>query len=299
MPVVVRSAAYSRAEIVQAAEPIKAKLRTPQPHRRGILIPPDGHGVEVVTDGSPDALGDLPAIGVPVSVRAWTNFSFLNSRLDDSSPWSGGGRLKIYDGSTYLGYCTTGWGVHSASGTRYILTAAHCGKTGTRFTDGAGEFIGNGNQDRNDLDIMLIPTYSANNMWDGPATTGNFLKYVAGSDSARPNDRLCTSGSTSGAICGITIPATASFAEQICDYDVYHEWHCAGDLVYAEKAGSPAANGGDSGGPVFSTVGTNQVMVKGTITGGGYDSSRNVYVLLFQDFVTAQRVWGISVNLTL
>ncbi|NUS57712.1 MAG: hypothetical protein HOV66_23075, partial [Streptomycetaceae bacterium] len=201
LPIVVRRAAYSMAEIRRAAEPIKALLAHPQPHLRGVMIPPDGHGLEVVTDGSPDALKGLPAVGVPVSVRAWTNFSFLDSRLDDSSPWSGGGRLKIYNGSNYLGYCTTGWGVHSASGTRYLLTAAHCGKTGTRFTDGAGELIGYGNQDRNDLDIMLIPTYSANNMWDGPVASGNFLKWVAGSDDARPNDQLCTSGSTSGAVC--------------------------------------------------------------------------------------------------
>ncbi|MFS8104288.1 S1 family peptidase [Lentzea alba] len=104
-----------------------------------------------------------------------------------------------------------------------------------------------------------MPTDADNWMWDGGSNTNNFTKRVDGRAEARPGFTVCQSGSTSGAVCNIR--NRTETAHEVCGIDVYGNRKCYNDLFVAEHVdpNTIACRGGDSGGPVFTLVGSNAV----------------------------------------
>jgi hypothetical protein len=162
--------------------------------------------------------------------------------------------------------CTTGFGVHSPfDGKAYLLTAGHCGAAGEQVRTGAGGVIGPITRDDNRADTLLVATRAGNEIFDGPYTTTD-ARPVVGAAPSYVGEAVCTSGSLSGTICGITVVAT--------DVTINVGSYLIDGVTKAERAGRAAAAGnGDSGGPVYSpseSPGPNgergSVVAKGTVT---------------------------------
>jgi hypothetical protein len=267
-------------------------------------IASDGSGL--VVDADPDRALPLalpidmnvPA-GIPVSVvkRKRLRFAYtgpinalpkgLASRLDDTWPYWGGGRITNTDFRTDINpvQCTAGFPV-TAGGAQYMLTAGHCGRPGGAWTNGNNtEFFGTGAYEHVGYDLLLISASVGGAIWDGGVGSGEFTKGIAGWDWVWPGEWLCTSGSVTGALCGHVVDY---FTANYCDFDPYGSFECYDDLILAHQVyQSTAVNSGDSGGPVFGLSGSDRVIAKGTISGGGGDQ------IMFQDFATA---WRVSCN---
>ncbi|MFD1044709.1 hypothetical protein ACFQ1S_03425 [Kibdelosporangium lantanae] len=206
--------------------------------------------------------------------------------LDDTPRYFGGGAIKNNDG---VGYCTAGWSV-TAGGTSYMLTAGHCGRPGGTWNNGSGNlYFGTAKYEVPEHDLLLIQASVSGRMWDGARNALEFSKGVVGSDYNFPGEMLCTSGMVTRALCNFQ--TGDNFQASYCATDAYGHDECYYDLLLADQldyleAGQP----GDSGGPVFSLSGTTHVIAEGIISG-----KRASRTLIFQDFVTAQRDFGISV----
>ncbi|MFD1049471.1 hypothetical protein ACFQ1S_30025 [Kibdelosporangium lantanae] len=138
-------------------------------------------------------------------------------------------------------------------------------------------------------DLLLVYSSVQGRMWDGDANSVTFYKGVAGSDYNFPGEMLCTSGSVSRAICNYQTGENFQFGYWGKDVYEHDEWY--DDLLLAvQRDGRTAALPGDSGGPVFSLSGSNRVIAEGVISG-----VHNENTLIFQDFLTAQRDFGINV----
>ncbi|MEU4625376.1 hypothetical protein AB0G04_36070 [Actinoplanes sp. NPDC023801] len=206
------------------------------------------------------------------------------SRLDDSPAWNGGIRLVNRDSPKGWYECTSGFGTRQGNN-YYLVTAAHCGhSSGDRYYDAAGEFIGTSCGEQSTLDIQVICAPGFYRMFDGPPGTTNY-KNVLGWGYHVVNELLCHSGATSGVICGLkTIGGDYQVWGEDSDGD---QFYVKGLIKTTQIDGQTGARKGDSGGPVFSLMGTG-VRAKGTISAGGAGSD----TMLFQDWADYLRQWS-------
>ncbi|QFU90113.1 hypothetical protein [Amycolatopsis sp. YIM 10] len=283
VPVSVKDAPYSLAELETASAEITEQLRTR----------PDGpaHSVEVTPDGGSLVVGvdqvttlqalDLAEVAVPVRVAQRERMASFG-RLDDTPPYWGGARIVSTDIPIE---CTSGFGVH-AGGQRYLLTAGHCGRPDAGWTNGNGSrFIGNATHEHIDHDLLLIATDAGSRIYDGGVGVNEFSKAVSGWAWTAGNEWVCSSGSVSGVICNHVVEL---FNRVLCGYNAYGDYECYSGLVQTKQFdGLTAGRPGDSGGPVFGLDG-DRVVAKGTITGGGG------VTLLWQQFGTAVGDFGIA-----
>ena len=289
-PVEIRAAAYSRAELRAAAAVIGEKMKAdPAGAVHSIEIPVDGSGLVIGTErSSVQANQSLPALQVPVKIQEKPRF-YLNGRYNDVAPFWGGSAIINQDNGVR---CTAGFGVRTA-GYKYLLTAGHCGRAGGGWWNGDRSLsIGIASQENTAHDLLLIRTRAGRGIYDGPVNTA-YSKGVAGWDWAYANEYVCQSGSTSGTVCGIQNSTNSAF--QFCAPGLYGGYECYSDLVLAKKVdGSVASRGGDSGGPVFTLYGSDRVIAKGTLTGGGSDGTCADCLFVYQDFGTAWRDFGVT-----
>ncbi len=266
-PVRVRTAAHSLAELRAAA----ATIRAADPGSvDAVKFPADGSGL--VLGVSPAARAAVPQVDVPVTIVHEEPLRPV-SREDDSAPWSGGAQIR--NGNSY---CTSGFGVRNSSNARYVLTAAHCGQTGNRITDGRGEWIGDVGPRHQDHDVALIPTSNVDDQIYVGGANSNATRVVDGWDWTFVGEYLCQSGVTSAFETG----------GPVCNIKVLFYYDDREDLVEAEQMnGQPAARGGDSGGPIYSNSASGGVIAKGTVTRSAGPR------LGFQDFGTAYRDFGV------
>jgi hypothetical protein len=272
-----KTAAHSLAELKAAARRIRAA--SPGPVVHAIKLPADGSGLIVGADpraGATALAARLPRVGVPVTIVHEEPLK-PTSRDDDWAPWSGGATIV---NRTRGAACTSGFGVRNGSNAKYILTAAHCGQVGDRFTDGRGEWIGDVGPRHQDHDIALIPTSNVEDrIYVGDRNSNNGLT-VDDWGWTFVGEYLCQSGVTSAGVLG----------GPICNIKVLFYWDDREDLVEAEQMnGQAVARGGDSGGPVYSGSASGGVIAKGTVTRSAGPR------LGFQDFGTAWRDFGISI----
>jgi hypothetical protein len=195
------------------------------------------------------------------------------SRDDDWAPWKGGATIVNPDQGTA---CTSGFGVRNGSAS-YILTAAHCGQAGQRFTDARGEAIGTIGPRNQDHDVELVPTSSVDGYVYVGTPTDNVVVPVEGWGWTFVGEYLCQSGVTS----------SRELGRPVCNLKVLFYYADREDLVEAEQTeGQTAARPGDSGGPIYSIAASGKLVAKGTTT-------RTAGARIgFQDYGTAWRDFG-------
>ncbi len=279
----VAPAAYSLAELQAAAD----KLRSAVPVGRSQLVqavytPADGSGLIVslkntvigTATTATTAVEELSEVPVKVLEEAPITEA---SRWDDSPPWKGGARIwNQTEGSV----CTSGFAVRNAANQRFILTAEHCGNSGSRFADGVGEYIGTVGSVNATHDIELIPTANVASQIYLGGRNSNTVTPVTGWGHVFVGQMLCQGGFTSADVTG----------GPVCNLRVTR-WDTSerGFAVADQINGLTPARGGDSGGPVYSASSGGVVAngitswVSGTTTVG------------FQDFATANGDFGVYI----
>jgi streptogrisin D len=302
VPVQIKPAKYSRVELkVEAARLSAAMRKDPASSLHMVQIPVDGSHLTAVYDkGAGIAVKStlttsksvtaqsvpIKKAGIPIVTKEAERVA-LADRFDDgelTGTYSGGARIINNDVDKG---CTSGFGVRSGS-QRYLLTAGHCGRVGGSFDNGnRTRRIGTASNENVAHDLLLIPASTDHYIWDGGATSNNFVKTVIGWDWARGNELVCQSGATSGAVCGIR--NNTDYTATLCGDDIYRHRECYNDLISANRAAGLACRLGDSGAPVFALAsGEYQVIAKGTVTGCG-----DVSGMVYQDFGTAYRDFNI------
>ncbi|MEW2077367.1 trypsin-like serine protease [Streptomyces sp. NPDC013433] len=281
-PVHIVAADHSLAELKDASELLQARLEKAPSLGHSVKIPTDGSGLVLAQDTTRAArtasvAQDHSTVDriAGVSVKTISEEPLQErSRVNDGAPWSGGAQINFNGGA-----CTAGFGVRDASAT-YLLTAEHCGRSGNRFTNPQGTYIGTSTKSSDAHDVMLIPTNSDNFMYTGGPDSDAGVR-VDGWDHVFPGEYLCQSGITSARATG----------GPVCNMKVLFFYNDSEDLVEAEQMdGREAARSGDSGGPIYTASAAGGAIAKGTVT-------RSAGARLgFQDFYTATRDFGIWIN---
>lgn len=227
---------------------------------------------------------DAARVTTPVEIRTAGELAVAQSRIDDVSPFNGGVRFRNFDAHQE---CTTGFGV-VRGGQTYLLSAAHCASYPDSLYDGE---IGQPSfspmntvyQEDWDKDIMLINARGFYRMFDGSPTTSNY-KLVRGWGYRATGELLCHSGATSGTVCGLRTTDIVNGSYRVTDSDG-DTFYVHGMNTAVQVNGMTAARGGDSGGPVFSLLGSG-VRAKGVVSGSSGST------LIFQDWGEVIRVFN-------
>jgi len=269
-PVIVHAADYSMAELRIAAGRLRASWPGGGDAVQAIKFKPDGSGLVASVPLSLKA--SIPYVGVPVDLAVEAPLR-PTSRDDDWAPWKGGATIVNPDQGTA---CTSGFGVRNGSAS-YLLTAAHCGQAGQRFTDARGEFIGTIGPRNQDHDVELVPTSSVDGYVYVGTPTDSVAASVEGWGWTFIGEYLCQSGVTS----------SRELGRPVCNLKVLFYYADREDLVEAEQTeGQTAARPGDSGGPIYSVAASGKLVAKGTTT-------RTAGARIgFQDYGTAWRDFG-------
>ena len=211
------------------------------------------------------------AAGVPVGVSVGPAPE-ASTRLNDTSPWFGGGRLTD---NVPRPICSSGFGM-VVGRAQFLLTARHCGVQA--FSN--GQLAGAGRQLIGNVTAAVLPADSEAISIAAPGVAGTSI-YTGGVNDATEgsirvnrvgvnirNQFVCTSGSFSGEHCQLRINNTALF---VAGAALGVPIRVVGPLNLAISAvGGVAAGGGDSGGPVaqHSATTLGAVSGMGTINGG-------------------------------
>jgi hypothetical protein len=181
-------------------------------------------------------------------------------RLDDVSPYKGGGRIITADGQP----CSTGFYVNSSTFGTVMVTSGHC-------ADANGETILNGNMIHSlgtiegrqlpNPDLALIDgrTYLARSFaWEDNST----LKSVANSANPLTGTYYCNLGSFSQRVCS----TYSSLNMQFCDVE-----GCTTGLAFTSQhcQYGPLAEGGDSGGGIVRELADAKIGARGIVVAGG------------------------------
>jgi hypothetical protein len=207
---------------------------------------------------------------------------FTGWRFNDYAPWYGGDRL-----SSSVGGCTSGFEA-IYNGAPSMLTASHCGGVGTSFyngpsTSGTYRFMGNSVYSNSGSDVAAIGVTSATNTINVGSTTAPTQMGVSGWASPVVGEYLCQSGSYTGEVCGLRVVDTNQ--QQCVSWFLFICTSYMGplsDVVNSAGYGNYAAGHGDSGGPVYSRVGST-VVAKGLVHGQLTDTAKNSYPSYFSD----------------
>ncbi|HUQ79421.1 MAG TPA: hypothetical protein VM427_11195 [Patescibacteria group bacterium] len=179
------------------------------------------------------------------------------TRLDCGPPWKGG--IKIAR-TNPTGYCTSGYVVRKLVGATYnyaIWTAGHCTSGTWREGSISGTTIGTTSavyfSDGGNTDIQVIPisaSQKSNQIIDDTASCTNCTLRVMtngqqGLNEDNVGDTVCNEGAFTGRTCGV-----------IKSTDYTFNWTAQGKILYHFARATYVRIGGDSGGPVWTTVGS-------------------------------------------
>lgn len=287
-PVEMAVAAHSRAELTAAAATAMAHIRAGGSAFSSVEIAYNGRGL--VLNGTASASRRTAAesrsrLGIPagIDVKVRTDGPLvLQNRVDDPAPFQGGS--DIHTGN--LG-CTSGFSVANSSGT-YLLTAGHCGDVGSQFRGGLNQPIGTATAKHRSHDLMLISAPVEGKIWFGGARADAVGTLgVGGWAGTFPGEFLCREGVYSGTVCNYRVSDTFQWSGCNADGSL-----CVDDLVIADQLNGTPALAGDSGGPLYVLDSNTRAIAKGTFSGHLGENRARV---LFQDFETASRDFGINV----
>ncbi|MFF0298213.1 hypothetical protein ACFYST_32100 [Kitasatospora sp. NPDC004614] len=199
--------------------------------------------------------------GVPVQAAEGPEGTDTYSRHDDSSAFWAGAELNTPGHQ----FCTSGF-AGSHGGSDVVLTASHCGTSGT-FTTGTGNIEGWAQSSDLGFDTTFITLNGSagNQFYDGAWNDPNgYHKHVASWGLNHDGDYVCTSGAMSGVKCNIQVryAGVDSNIGGITRHNVVQ--------AMRTNTGDHAAAQGDSGGPVVTSPdGTygNDMQARGLISG--------------------------------
>jgi len=284
-PVEIHAAKYSLAQLATASDKLVAYLKShPGGPAHRVSTPVDGSGLVVGVD-SVASKAALPVVGVPTRTVVQDRIEPLG-RYDDYPEYYGGGYIQSTAGNRSV-YCSAGFGVWM-QGQKYLLTAGHCGRPGQVWRNGNNSLVvGTATLEEPYQDLLLVSANAGNRIftgWGGSTTTMN----VGWWDWAYTGEELCSSGAILTIKCGLVTEDAGN--SSYCNWDAYGNWECYGGLVRSvQEDNQRAFVVGDSGGPVFLPLASGAVLAKGIISGGDNGS-----VLLWQDFATANQLWGLT-----
>ncbi len=257
----VRQARYSLAKLDAAVADLSAQMRLPmmakQPQIQSWYADIKTNKVVVtVNEGALEAGIDLVAVsGIdPSMVRLETS----KARPQTASDLFGGQfyGFTLPDGKQ--GNCSVGFNARNSAGTRYVLTAGHCGPVGrlTRIASSASLGVIDGSVfPGSDMAVMRITNSAI-------VQRGRVVNYsggsvlVAGSTPAVVGASICRSGDRTGYRCGVVRGLNVSVS-----YGV-------GNTVNGLTETSACNGQGDSGGSYITPGGQAQ----GVASGGSYFS---------------------------
>ena len=169
-----------------------------------------------------------------------------------------------------------------------MLTAAHCATAPDVAYQGYdGERMGPVTRESYQYDLILVDAPGYFRMFDNVQPNGFDWKLVLGWGYHATGEYLCHSSATSGVVCGlrtgystnIVVPSSSPDSDGDWGYTIY------GLIRTTQVNGQIAARGGDSGGPVFSLMGSG-VRAKGVVSAGGGST------MFFQDWADVIRIYG-------
>ncbi|MBK7820041.1 MAG: hypothetical protein IPJ61_02935 [Tessaracoccus sp.] len=176
------------------------------------------------------------------------------SRSSDTSPHWGGAKIVK---STGGGPCSTGFAVKNSAGTKFMLTAAHCGALNTVWKSGSytvGKIVKRAPYPTFDLALIGEKSYGTYIYMGG--STGSGTATGAAANPALYT-KYCTSGSSSYENCDMD---TLSLTGVLCAPD-----GCTSGL--AVLVGISPVRPGDSGGPLV-LKGASKVYPRGIVIAG-------------------------------
>ncbi|MBT8163482.1 S1 family peptidase [Arthrobacter sp. GN70] len=220
----------------------------------------------------------------------------------DSEPYYGGDRIvstQVENGINYVVQCTVS-APYVNSSTVYMMSAGHCGPTGTAWNQ--GYFDGSNIYISGSMGTASSVQWG-NNRIDGALLTGasyapyiwtdgaNYVSaHVTGAATVvpkgvNPGTGVCTDGSFTGYACGGTVSFTNACANISEGSVVYYV--CGLDIA---DSATPIVQSGDSGGPVVVPT-SGGVLMAGTISA----QSNGGKEVLFSDVNYLQQVFAVSV----
>ncbi|MGA1835553.1 hypothetical protein VD659_01350 [Herbiconiux sp. 11R-BC] len=216
-------------------------------------------GLSDKTDERVEALREEYGQGVSVQTGL-TPSTATSGRADDSPEWYGGDFV-----SNSTGTCTTAFPVKWQSN-KYILTAGHCfGLTesvynyaGWPINRGLNGYIGgitNHSFGNGVPDAELIAADGSRSIWDGGTLGSGLNSPVVGFSDPWNGAPMCLSGALDGQYCSFTasnvgLPVTVNYGS--VTYTVSNTSLITGPSVQA-------IGPGDSGAPVFGSIGGSQL----------------------------------------
>jgi len=161
------------------------------------------------------------------------------SRKSDTPPFWGGAGI-----ATPVGICSAGYTVQNSAGTRYMVTAGHCGSNGGAVTTengglAFGTISGNGGPSR-DMELIGGQSYAGRIYGGGVDSTVSYPVVGAG-DPVVGFNNYCHSGRTTGENCGHT---AVSVTGSVCT-----SFGCQSPVIVFTGGVQPQP--GDSGDPFF------------------------------------------------
>ncbi|MFH8385481.1 S1 family peptidase [Kitasatospora sp. NPDC018058] len=221
---------------------------------------PDSARRHRVLTGEQVAAHAAELAGVPVDAGPAAAPTATATRHSDASPWSAGAELTAPGNA----FCTSGFGAWRGK-TAVLLTAAHCGTSGT-YRTGTGAEIGKAADADTGLDITVINIHGtpSGRFYDGAWDNGSgYSKRVFGAGHNSVGGLVCDSGAMSGVHCGLKITKT-DFAANVDDV-----WHTDMDSAVRTDDKTISVAQGDSGGPVFASInGGEDMQARGIMVAG-------------------------------
>ncbi|MFD4397278.1 hypothetical protein [Kitasatospora sp. NPDC058478] len=276
----VRSAPYALARLRAARDRLVAAAAVGEPGTEwtSVAPAPDGTGLSVTYAPAAGAaavrtpggtaerdrvaaraaeLAELPVAAVPAVTPQATV-----TRHSDASPWSAAAELT----TPRNGFCSSGFGGWRGK-TAVLLTAAHCGTSGT-YKTGTGNTIGKASDSDSGLDTTVITL-------DHGTPSGQFFygawnngqgerRRAVGAGRNNVGDLVCSSGAMTGAHCALKVTQT--------DYATSIDGVWRTDLDNAARTDDHTITvaQGDSGGVVVASIsGGDDMQARGIISAGG------------------------------
>jgi streptogrisin C len=179
--------------------------------------------------------------------------------------------------------CSLGFNARNSAGTRYVITAGHCGNLGGTWS-GAGGSIGpvaNSSFPTNDYSRIQVSSSAA-------ASTPLIDRYssgsdvtVAGSAAAGNGAAVCRSGSTTGWHCG----TITGLNQTVC-----YQQGCVNQTIRTNVCAEP----GDSGGSLVTSPGSGTRVQAQGVTSGGSGNCTSGGTTFFQPVNEALSVYGLT-----